>query len=188
MRHSCKTQCFHPSGQLQWDVFPSSCCGDTQVPLGTSTLPSHSHGPTWDQSTDGRVGLPSFAPSAVPSTSPEKRGFDESHFRRKSLGLGAGSAACHVAHPPGICLVVRSCPVSISQPQAATLSQHVLETQGTSQGFPSAWHGHSAVAKPSPKQWPVMISCAVSLCTLGMGQCPHVPIPAGVCQLPFIPG
>lgn len=118
----------------------------------------------------------------------EKEALMMSHFRRKSLGLGAGSAACHVAHPPGICLVVRSCPVSISQPQAATLSQHVLETQSTSQGFPSAWHGHSAVPKPSPKQWPVMISCAVSLCTLGMGQCPHVPIPAGVCQLPFIPG
>lgn len=76
-------------------------------------------------------------------------------------------------------------PASIAR-HREPLSQRVLETQSTSQGFLSTWHGHGAEPKPSPEQWPVMISCVVSLCTL-MGQGPHLPIPAGVCSCPSFP-
>lgn len=97
----------------------------------------------------------------------------------ESPGVAAGSAACHISHPPdlpgGDIL-----PSEHSQPQRATVSQNVPGTQSTSQGFPRAWHGHSAVPKPSPEQWPGMASCVMSLCPLSTGQC-DLPIPAGVC-------
>ena len=146
------------------------------VPLCTSTLPSHHDGPAWDQSTGGRVGLPGFTPAfseaTDPFSPPGKGGFNEPHFGRKPWGLGTGSAACWVSHPPGICLGVRSCLVSLAWPQGATLPRHVPGTRCTSQGFPAAWHGHSSVPEASPKQWPAMSPCVMSLCVLSVGQRP----------------
>lgn len=160
------------------------------MPLCIPTLPSHHHGPSWDQSMCGRVGLPSFTPAFSEATDPlappGKGGPDEPYFGRKPWGLGTGSTACWVSHLPGICLWVRSCLVSLARPWGATLPQHNPGTQCTSQGFPTAWHGHSAVPEASPKQWPAVSPRVISLCVLSIGQ--HPPIPAGVCQwLPFSP-
>lgn len=186
MRCSCKTWHFCPGRQLQRDALPpfTPWC-DTCVPalrrllvmqclFAASTLPSR-HGPVWDQSTGGRVGLPSFTPTfseaADPFMPPGKGGFDEPHFGRKPWVLSTGSTACQVSQPPGICLGMRSCLVSLAWPQGATLS-HVPGIRCTSQGFPAAWHGRCAVPEASPKQQPAVSPHVMSLCVLSMGQHP----------------
>lgn len=125
-------------------------------------------------------GIPQLPPAAVPSTPPGKRGFDESHFRRKSWGLGAGQQRFPPSwHLPGGELL----PSQHSQAESHSVPACPWDTH-LIQGFPRAWHGHSAVPKPFPKQWPVMASCDESV-QAQHGAVSPSPHPCWVCQLPL---